>query len=387
MIHPPRSGSLFLLFATLLTAAANQHHHNNFVLLDSDLTQKRIIWMSGMQLEGSGTGVQAEYIANSSTYLDAYLVALESAMTNAPSLVPILVVQGHIDADVVDDLQAMGALVVQHTLSFRDKLEKYTPELITGLWGSYLRIDVPNIMPKIERLVDRASVDTNYVLWTDPDVIFLQDVNSSVLPKPRYLSIGPDASPDLAENGGVIYYNVTAYREVFGDLMQWSEKRHFDFKWVDQSMLVGYFNQGGVHRITPLPNVFNWCGEDCKICARVCIVSPTGSHTGAVQATTSDTTACPTSLSCIFMGPSSKWPTASFLSSSHTTWGAMRPRGGSWTASTRRRWCASVGAAANTCPATCCSTCWATRMQWTRGSTSCRPRSAWPHLRRARLPR
>lgn len=232
---------------------------NNFVLLDSDLTQKRVIWMSGMQLEGPNG--MAEYIANSSTYLDAYLVALESATANAPSLVPVLVVQGSINDALVDDLQALGALVVHHTLSFRHKLEEYTPQLISGLWGSYLRTDIPNIMPKVQRLVDHTTVDTNYVLWTDPDVIFLQDVNSTVLPKPRYIAMGPDASPDHAENGGVIYYNISAYQDVFDDLLQWSERRRFDFEWVDQSMLVGYFNQGGASRITPLPNVFNWCGS------------------------------------------------------------------------------------------------------------------------------
>lgn len=172
----------------VICSAIGTQAAKNAALIDSDMVQKKIIWMSGMQLEGAH-GAQAEYIANASTYLDAYLVALESAVTNAPSLVPILVVQGHIDVALVDDLQAMGALVVQHSLSFRHKLQEYTPELITGLWGSYLRVDVPNIMPKVQRLVNPATVDTNYVLWTDPDVLFIQDVNSSMLPKPRYLAM------------------------------------------------------------------------------------------------------------------------------------------------------------------------------------------------------
>lgn len=255
---------LFLLLILSTVAASNM------VLQDSDIAQKKIVWISGMQLEGAN-GAQAEYIANASTYLAAYLVALESARTNAPSIVPVLIIQGFIDDVLVTDLQALGAIVVPHTLSFRNKLQQYTPELITGLWGSYLRVDIPHIMPKVQRLVDHRTVDTNYVLWTDPDVIFLQDVNSSVLSKPRYLAMGPDASPDLAENGGVIYFNVTAYCDVFDDLMQWSEQRRFDFEWVDQSMLVGYFNQGGTQRITPLPNTFNWCVSWYVVWKRVVI--------------------------------------------------------------------------------------------------------------------
>lgn len=222
-----------------------------------DATAKKIVWLSGMQLEGLN-GRQAEYITNSSTYRDAYVVALQSARANAPSLLPVLVVQGHIDQDIISDFETLGAIVINHTLSFADRLQKYTPDLVTGLWGSYLRVDIPGIMPKVRRLVDEREVETEYVMWTDPDVMFISDVNATVLGRPRYIAIGPDASADNAENGGVIYYNVTSYTELFDDLMAWSEERQFNFRWVDQSMLVGYFNQGGKLRITPLPNVFNW---------------------------------------------------------------------------------------------------------------------------------
>jgi hypothetical protein len=246
-----------LLLALALTALAGSASARAPRLEDSDDAVKKVIWMSGMQLEGS-TGRQAEYITNSSTYRDAYVVALESARANAPSLQPVLVVQGHIDPEIISDFESLGALVVSHKLSFHDKIQEYTPDLVTGLWGSYLRVDIPSIMPKVRRLVDDQAIDTEYVLWTDPDVMFEADVNSSILGKPRFLAIGPDASPDNAENGGVIYYNVTGYTEIFDDLMRWSEEKKFNFRWVDQSMLVGYFNQGGLLRITPLPNVFNW---------------------------------------------------------------------------------------------------------------------------------
>ncbi len=372
---------LLLLATVCLTATASVK------LVDTDIHEKKVVWLSGMQLEGFN-GRQAEYIANSSSYLDSYAVALESALTNAPSLQPVLVIQGHIDDKVVEDLKAVGAIVIRHTLSFRNKLQEYTPELITGLWGSYLRIDIPHIMPKIERLVDAQHVETNYVLWTDPDVIFLQDVNSSVLAKPRYLAIGPDASPDLAENGGVIYFNVSGYSEVFDDLMDWSEQHQFNFRWVDQSMLVGYFNQGGVQRISQLPNVFNWCVVGVMYCGDVLAEQPmyphththTGNHTGAVPATTSSGTASPTSSLCISTAPNSSLQNVSSNTLNPTKLGDMKPRGGCLTRRTKMRCLPSVGVVASMLPVICCLTYWPMHILWMRGSLLPLPRNMWLHL-------
>jgi hypothetical protein len=49
--------------------------------------------------------------------------------------------------------------------------------------------------PQVRALVDPSAVELDYVLWTDPDVVFLQDLDSCVLPKPHILSIGPDSDP------------------------------------------------------------------------------------------------------------------------------------------------------------------------------------------------
>jgi hypothetical protein len=48
-----------------------------------------------------------------------------------------------------------GGTVLQHELSFRDELMKLkdNPEFahIFGLWGSYLRVDIPPIMEKVRQ--------------------------------------------------------------------------------------------------------------------------------------------------------------------------------------------------------------------------------------------
>ena len=38
------------------------------------------------------------------------------------------------------------------------------------------------------------EIDDEFVLYTDSDVIFLRDINSCTLPKPRIMAIGPQVS-------------------------------------------------------------------------------------------------------------------------------------------------------------------------------------------------
>lgn len=38
----------------------------------------------------------------------------------------------------------------------------------------------------------RTGVELDKVLWTDPDVLFRQDIDSCSLPMPHVLSIGPE---------------------------------------------------------------------------------------------------------------------------------------------------------------------------------------------------
>jgi hypothetical protein len=63
--------------------------------------------------------------------------------------------------------------------------------------------------------VSATEVDLDYVLWTDPDVIFLEDIDSCTLPRPRILSVGPDAAMGGVGNCGVIYFNVETYTRMF----------------------------------------------------------------------------------------------------------------------------------------------------------------------------
>lgn len=49
------------------------------------------------------------------------------------------------------------------------------------------------VRPALEaRGDDISGIDFDYVLWTDPDVLFMQDIDGCSLPRPRLVSIGPE---------------------------------------------------------------------------------------------------------------------------------------------------------------------------------------------------
>ncbi|KAI7846312.1 hypothetical protein COHA_000149 [Chlorella ohadii] len=179
---------------------------------------KRMLWMAGLQAKAAD-GSEAHYITSSASYLRYYASALRSARENAPSLLPVLVVLNSMPQEFVDWVEAQGALVIRHELSFAHRMEAINDpwlrdNLTKQLMASYARLDVPAIMEKVipalpayERrwqeldsgAAARAAprgIDLETVMWTDPDVLFRHDIDSCSLPKPRLLSIGPE---DLVE--------------------------------------------------------------------------------------------------------------------------------------------------------------------------------------------
>lgn len=244
---------LTIIIPSLLFLPRLCHSTTPHITLHKQHQCQKLLWLSGIQLSDD-EGSMAHYIANSSTYVEAYMVALQTAAKHAPSVIPILAVQGPIPYAFQATIKALGGHVVPHRLSFLDTLRRHKPNIATGLLGSYLRIDVAQIINNVRHMLD-ATVDTDYVLWTDPDVLFYHDIDSCSLPKPRYLSIGPDAMHFNADNCGVAYFNVSGFGEVHSDLVNWaSNERSFDFMVADQDMIKGYFGSF-LHQ---LPDTYNW---------------------------------------------------------------------------------------------------------------------------------
>jgi hypothetical protein len=212
--------------------------------LDVGRPDQRLQWYGARPLAGASlwdtqlmslwhtvhAGQQSQYIGNAQAYLQAYVASLLSAKDAAPSLLPVLVYEGPQPPEkFVDWVKSHGAVVLNHNLTIRPQLihAAQNPKVAhtRSLWGSYLRMEphlimdklVPNIInSKGERFL--AQVDTKYILWTDPDVVFYKNIDSCTIPKPHILSVGPDASKDGTGNCGVIYYNLKSYR--------WAAPRH-----------------------------------------------------------------------------------------------------------------------------------------------------------------
>ena len=138
---------------------------------------------------------------------------------------PVLVYEGpQPPRKFVEWVVSQGAIILNHNLTIRPQLIRaveVNPKVshTLSLWGSYLRMEPHLVMDKLVPLISHnmgasfvGSIDTNYALWTDPDVIFYKDIDSCTIPKPHIMSVGPDASKDGTGNCGVIYYNLANYR-------------------------------------------------------------------------------------------------------------------------------------------------------------------------------
>jgi hypothetical protein len=153
---------------------------------------KKVLWFTA--IGGSGDHYK-KYIR----------VAMMSKKQHAPSLVPHLIYSGTKDEHFLNWYTDNGGTVHHHNLSFYDKLEasvkagKHDAGWLTQ-HGAYLRMDLPLILKGMQ-LTD-PGIEKEYLLYTDADVMFWNDVNSCSFAKPPILSIGPEWTKGLKVNSG-----------------------------------------------------------------------------------------------------------------------------------------------------------------------------------------
>ena len=80
-----------------------------------------------------------------------------------------------------------------------------------------------------------------HVLYTDTDVMFLKDINSCNLPRPRVLSLGPENVQGQKANTGVVAINVSAFREELPGIVDLGRAKQWQFVALDQGLLLEYF--------------------------------------------------------------------------------------------------------------------------------------------------
>ena len=228
---------------------------------------KRLLWLVGFQFKVS-SGADVFYVADNAEYIRALKVAVLSARHKAPALLPVIVVTGPEPAAQTKFfkwLLRQGAHVISHSLSFQGSMGALGDDsqwaFSQHILGSWLRVDMPHVLNSIMQKLSATesfqeafvSVDREYVLWTDPDVIFQDKIDSCTLARPPVLSVGPELRMGWPENYGVIYFNISGYTEVFGDIMRFAKKRRFHFDH-DQNLFLEFWGTN----VTVLPSGMNW---------------------------------------------------------------------------------------------------------------------------------
>ena len=229
-----------------------------------------MLWLVGLQIKAF-SGAEAFYVASNAEYVDALKAAILSGRTKAPSLVPVVILTGPDSAEeraLKKWLHRHGSVGISHKLSFQHDMDMLSLdpkwEFSQYILGSWLRVDLPNVLTSVWKAGQLSSisaslrrdlkeVDREYVLWTDPDVLFRGSIDSCTVAKPQVLSVGPEMRMGWPENYGVIYFNVSGYTEIFQKLTDWGRKHQFHFDH-DQNLFLAYWGTA----VDVLPNGMNW---------------------------------------------------------------------------------------------------------------------------------
>lgn len=127
--------------------------------------------------------------------------AVNSALKNT-TLEPHFIYDGA-QNKLTDWLKERGVKIISYRVSFYENLQKYySPELLSIASGAFLRCDIP--------LIEK---DSDYVLYTDCDVLFLKDFDAQI--RPKYFACAPQENKRNFKdfNTGVMLINVKELRQ------------------------------------------------------------------------------------------------------------------------------------------------------------------------------
>lgn len=127
--------------------------------------------------------------------------AVNSALQNT-TLEPHFIYDGS-ENKLTEWLKEKGVKIIPHRISFYDALQKhYSKELLSIASGAFLRCDIPII-----------EKDSDYVLYTDCDVLFLKDFDAQI--RPKHFACAPQENKSNFKdfNTGVMLINVKELRQ------------------------------------------------------------------------------------------------------------------------------------------------------------------------------
>jgi len=141
-------------------------------------------------------------------YIKMYNVAVKTSKKTNPKIEPYLILDGEID-DLIENLISMGVVIVKHSVTFSSDLILHYKENTTAL-GAFLRVDIPKICYDL-------NIEDEYILYTDNDVMFIDDVSSLNELTPKYFMCSGEFFKNFSPmgmNSGVMWIN---WRNMYND--------------------------------------------------------------------------------------------------------------------------------------------------------------------------
>eukprot|EP00981_Chlorochromonas_danica_P007434 scaffold1729_cov173-Ochromonas_danica.AAC.10 len=199
------------------------------------------------------------------SYLSFIKAALNSVLLlHSDQLYPVLILSGGSQTATLPDWLTKIAksdkiLILHRNLTFvdQDVIQKY-PILNHP---AFLRLDIPTIVPELANKTLshslRSTINFDYALYTDCDVLFYPSFNLNQLPKPKVISLGGEMTKVDIANSGVLYMNIKAMRKHMAGFIKHGKKANFKFDAYDQGYILSYFKHK-LHVAELLPATYNW---------------------------------------------------------------------------------------------------------------------------------
>lgn len=167
--------------------------------------------------------------------------AVNSALQNT-ALEPNFIYDGS-ENKLTEWLKGKGVNIIPHRVSFYESLQKhYNKELLSIASGAFLRCDIPII-----------EKDSDYVLYTDCDVLFLKDFDAQI--RPKYFACAPQENKRNFKdfNTGVMLINVKELRQSHEKFCAFIVQNLNFLPTFDQSAFQIFYN----NKLTKLPLIYN----------------------------------------------------------------------------------------------------------------------------------
>jgi hypothetical protein len=183
-------------------------------------------------------------------YIEMYSVAVTTVIGTNPWIKPVLILDGELD-EHTKKLELFGVTIFKFQSTLIDTLKtKYSGDSFCIAKGAFLRVD-------ISKVCEMMNITDEYVLYTDNDVMFLDDVSEIKNLKCKYLMMCSEFTKEFSPfsvNTGVMLINLKNYKSIYNRFKQNIISMILISQSYDQDMFRYYFGKS----IESLPYNFNY---------------------------------------------------------------------------------------------------------------------------------